>query len=80
MIKGNQMKLLSLVTLTAMLSLTACSHHKKSCCADKGAATSCTKEDCKKACCDKDKKCADGSCTKTDKKACCSGESCEKKS
>ena len=74
------MKLLSLVTLTAMLSLTACSHHKKSCCADKAAQVTCTEENCKKACCVKDKKCADGSCTKTDAKAGCADDSCKKKS
>lgn len=74
------MKLLSLVTLTAMLSLTACSHHKKSCCADKAAKASCTQENCKEASCDKEKKCADGSCTKTEAKACCSDDSCKKKS
>lgn len=74
------MKLLSYITFSALLTITACSHgHKeKSCCAKKDAV-SCTKEDCKKACCDKDKKCADGSCTKEEKKACCGGESCEKK-
>jgi hypothetical protein len=74
------MKLLSLVTLTALLSLTACSHYKKSCCADTAAKATCTEENCKKACCDKEKKCADGSCTKTDAKTCCADDSCKKKS
>ena len=75
------MKLLSLVTLTAMLSLSACSHHKKSCCADKAAAkASCAQENCAKPCCDKDKKCADGSCAKEEKKDCCKdNDSCKKK-
>lgn len=54
------MKLLSLLTLTALLSITACSHHKKSCCAGKDK-TSCSKESCDK----KDaKKCDGKSCEK----------------
>lgn len=72
------MKLITFLTLSTLLSISACSHHKKSCCADKSAEKmSCTKEDCKKACCAKDKKCSDGSCT--DAKA-CEGDSCKKKS
>jgi hypothetical protein len=59
------MKVLSYLTLAALLSITACSHHKK-----------CTKEDCKM---EKDHKCDDGSCKKDEKKACCSGDSCHKK-
>lgn len=70
------MKLLSFLTLSALLTITACSHGKMSCCAKKDAA-SCSKEDCKKVCCDKDKKCTDGSCT--DDKSYV-GESCQKKS
>lgn len=70
------MKLLSYMTLSALLTISACSHHpKKGCCAGKDQ-TSCAKESCDKPCCDKDKKCADGSCEKP-KKDC--GESCEKK-
>jgi hypothetical protein len=69
------MKTLSFLTLTALLSLSACSHHRKSCCMKK-EATTCTKEKCDKPCCDKEKKCADGSCKK-DEKA-CAGESCKK--
>jgi hypothetical protein len=71
------MKLLSYLTLSALLTISACSHGPKSCCAKKDAV-SCTKDDCQKACCSKDKKCSDGSCTK-DEKA-CAGESCKKKS
>lgn len=71
------MKLLSYLVLSGLLTVTACSHHSKSCC-DKKEAASCTKEKCDKPCCDKDKKCADGSCTKDEKK--CEGESCKKKS
>lgn len=81
------MKLLSFLTLSLMLSISACSHHHKGghkdCCAHK-EKMSCTKEDCKKACCDnKEKMCKDGSCAKQAKqeqKACCSGDSCHKKS
>jgi len=74
------MKLLSFIAFSALLSITACSHcnKEKSCCAKKDAV-SCTKADCKQACCDKDKKCNDGSCTKEEKKD-CAGESCKKKS
>jgi hypothetical protein len=39
---------------------------------------SCTKEEGKKACSDKEKNCADGSCTKEQKA--CAGDSCQKKS
>ena len=54
------MKLLSLLTLTALLSVTACSHHRKSCCAGK-EKVSCCKEKCDK----KDaKKCDGQSCEK----------------
>lgn len=76
------MKLLSFLTLTALLSISACSHHHKGhdCCGKK-EKVSCEKKDCKKACCDKDKKCADGSCAKDKKdKAHCSDNSCHKKS
>lgn len=72
------MKLISYLTLTALLSISACSHHKKSCCGDKKEAVSCTKEKCDKPCCDKDKKCSDGSCAKD--QADCKDESCKKKS
>ncbi|MBA2403710.1 MAG: hypothetical protein H0V66_02980 [Bdellovibrionales bacterium] len=73
------MKLLSYMTLSALLTISSCSHgHKaKSCCGSKPAAA-CSTEDCKKACCDKDKKCSDGSCAPTAKT--CEGESCKKKS
>lgn len=71
------MKLLSYMTLAALLSITSCSHFKKDCCAKKDNVT-CTKTDCKKACCDKDKKCTDGSCTKEEKKACCTDDHCKK--
>jgi len=73
------MKLLSFFTLSALLTISACSHgpKNKACCGHK-EAVSCTKDDCKKACCDKDKKCADGSCTKDMKS--CEGEDCKKKS
>ncbi len=77
------MKLLSYLTLSALITITACSHHpKKDCCAGKDQM-SCAKENCNKPCCDKDKKCSDGSCAKpktTEAKACCGGESCQKKS
>jgi hypothetical protein len=72
------MKVLSLLTLSAMLSISACSHMKPSCCNKSQEKTSCAKEDCKKACCDKDKKCSDGSCT-TEKKS-CADDHCKKKS
>jgi hypothetical protein len=73
------MKLLSFLTFSALLTISACSHGPKgdSCCAKKDAV-SCSKEDCKKECCAKDKKCSDGSCTQ-DAKA-CEGENCKKKS
>lgn len=73
------MKLITFLTLSTLLSISACSHHKKSCCGshDSKEKMSCTKDDCKKACCDKDKKCTDGSCS--DAKA-CEGDSCKKKS
>lgn len=74
------MKVLSFLTLSFMLSISACSHHKKDCCAHK-EKMSCTQENCKKDCCkNQDKKCADGSCSKEEKKSCCSGDSCHKKS
>ncbi len=57
------MKLLSFVTLSAILSLSACSHHRK-CCAKEKEAQSCSKE---KACC-KEKECKDGSCKKEEPK------------
>jgi hypothetical protein len=60
------MKLLSYMTLTALLTISACSHHSKSC--------------CDKPCCTKEKKCADGSCAKpVEAKKDCAGESCQKK-
>jgi hypothetical protein len=58
------MKFLSLMTMTALLSITACSHHGKKACGDK---TSCSKEEGKKACCQKEK-CDKGSCKKEQKK------------
>lgn len=72
------MKLMSYLVLSGLLTVTACSHHSKSCCGNK-EAMSCTKEKCDKPCCDKDKKCSDGSCTKDGKKM-CEGDSCKKKS
>lgn len=75
------MKVLSFLTLTALLTISACSHHKKSCCSGKDQM-SCAKESCDKPCCDKDKKCSDGSCAKpktTDHKD-CKDDSCHKKS
>lgn len=63
------MKLLSLLTLTALFSITACSHHKgeKACCAKAKA-----KEE--KVTCEKPE-------TKKDaQKACCKDDSCKKKS
>lgn len=72
------MKLLSFLTLSAMISISACSHKSRSCC-DHKEKMSCSKEDCKKPCCDKDKKCTDGSCSK-DAKADCKDGSCQKKS
>jgi hypothetical protein len=71
------MKLLSFLTLTALLSFTSCSHFTKSCC--KKEQASCTKEKCDKPCCDKEKKCADNSCQKKVEKCDDSG-SCHKKS
>ncbi len=75
------MKLLSYITLSALLTITACSHHKKdhSCCGKDKEQMMCTKEKCDKPCCDKEKKCSDGSCTKDEKKM-CEGDSCKKKS
>jgi hypothetical protein len=72
------MKILSFLTLTAVLSLSACSHHQKACCAGK-EKMSCAKDSCKKDSCKKEKKCADGSCSKKEKKA-CADDSCHKKS
>lgn len=76
------MKLLSFITLTALLSLASCSHfHKSACCKDKDH---CSKEakkcDDKEKChkdekCEKDKKCTDGHCDKSKTEA----ESCHKK-
>ncbi len=57
------MKFLSLITLSALLTVTSCSHFKKSCCKDK-EATSCSKDECKKS---------------EDKKEDCAGDSCKKK-
>jgi hypothetical protein len=74
------MKLLSYLVLSGLLAVTACSHHKKSCCGHhKNEQMTCTKDKCDKPCCDKEKKCADGSCTKEDKKM-CEGDHCKKKS
>ncbi len=72
------MKVLSYLTLAALLSVSACSHHKKSCCSGSAEKMSCTKEEGKKACSDKEKNCADGSCTK--EQNACAGDSCQKKS
>lgn len=75
------MRVLSFLTLFTLLSMTACSHHHghKSCGSDK-EKMSCTKEDCKKPCCDKDKVCKDGSCTKKEEmKSCCKDDHCDKK-
>ena len=72
------MKVLSFLTLAALLSISSCSHMGKSCC-EKKEASSCAKPDCKQACCDKDKKCTDGSCSEEKKKEDCKGESCKKK-
>lgn len=61
------MRTLSFLTLVALLSLGACSHHGKSCCAKK---ESCSRE-AKKSCCKKgkDKKeCKDGACERKNKK------------
>lgn len=62
------MKLLSIITLAALFSITACSHKSKACCAKK-EAESCSKEH-KKACCEKKetKECKDGSCDAKAKK------------
>lgn len=75
------MKVLSFLTLTALLTISACSHHKKSCCGGK-EQMSCAKEKCDKPCCDKDKKCTDGSCAKpkTTEQKDCKDDSCHKKS
>lgn len=55
------MKMLSHMTLAVLLTLGACSHHKKHCCAKK---ESCSKEkDCKEKC-DKKKDCSGDSCSK----------------
>lgn len=74
------MKLLSYLVLSGLLTVTACSHHKKSCCGGKDQM-SCAKEKCDKPCCDKEGKCSDGSCAKpkTTEADCCSGDSCAKK-
>jgi hypothetical protein len=73
------MKHLSLLTLAALLSVSSCSHFKKSCCAGKDQAA-CAKESCAKPCCDKEKKtCMDGSCEKPKAAADC-GDSCHKNS
>lgn len=73
------MKMLSFLTLSLMLSISACSHHKKESCHKE--KMSCTKEDCKKdSSMNADKKCSEGSCSKEEKKSCCSGDSCQKKS
>lgn len=72
------MKLISYITFSALFAISSCSMMNKSCCAKK-EQVSCTKEDCKKSCCDKDKKCADGSCTKEEMKSDCTGDHCKKK-
>lgn len=73
------MKLLSYLTLTVLLSVSACSHHKKDCCKGKDQ-THCSKEKCDKPCCDKEGHCKDGSCDKKpEKKECCKDDHCEKK-
>ena len=70
------MKLLSFITLTAMLSLSACSHHHKSC--DKhGDKVACAKDQK----CKDNKECKDGSCDKKTavKKDCCAtADHCKK--
>lgn len=71
------MKLLSSLVFVGLLSVTACSHHTKSCCQPKQEQM-CTKEKCDKPCCDKEKKCSDGSCVK--EKDNCTDGSCKKKS
>ncbi|HXH29551.1 MAG TPA: hypothetical protein VNJ01_01950 [Bacteriovoracaceae bacterium] len=55
------MKLVSFITLSAILSLSSCAHKS---CSSKGhkEEVSCHKE--KKKCCSEDKKCSDGSCEK----------------
>lgn len=75
------MKLLSYLTLSVLLSISACSHHHKNkeCCKGENQAQ-CSKEKCDKPCCDKEGKCKDGSCDKKEeKKACCKDDHCEKK-
>ncbi len=69
------MKLLSLITFSALLSLASCSHFSK--CKGK---ESCAKESCSKPCCDKEtKKCKDGSCDKPKTTSDCQDGSCNKK-
>lgn len=59
------MKLLSFLTLTALLSITSCSHHMKDCCKKAAAEkVSCEKPECKDE----------------TKKSCCTDDHCKKKS
>jgi len=72
------MKMISFLTLSAMLTLSSCAYFKKGSCCTKEkescAKESCSKEaKCTKEKCDKDKKCMDSSCKKTE------AESCHKK-
>lgn len=57
------MKFLTLITLGALLSVTSCSHFKKSCCKNK-EETCCSKDSCKKMEEKKDQGCAGESCMK----------------
>lgn len=81
--KGLKMKMISFLTLSAMLTLNSCAYFKKGACCTKekescakescSKETKCTVEKCAKPCCDKDKKCMDSSCKKAE------AESCHKK-
>ncbi len=73
------MKHFALLSFAVLLSLTSCTHHKKTCC-DSKDQMSCAKESCAKPSCDKEKKmCKDGSCEKPKAATDC-GDSCHKKS
>lgn len=74
------MKVLSYLVLSGLLTVTACSHHKKSCCGGKDQM-SCAKEKCDKPSCNTKSKCADGSCSKPKQSEAgdCTGGSCSKK-
>lgn len=73
------MKLLSFVTLSVLLSLSACSHHYKKSCSDKKMETTCKEANSQKPYSDKDKNCKDESCKKEAPKMDCADGSCEKK-